>query len=188
MMFGNYIEPEYHYFFSCIGSKPQFSHVTLQKRIWVQYCVFDLSVLGLMKPWQFVFNGTLTVQYASGLSPTTLYQSFVTCRFAKVEGDPKRQKVFTISNPIGASKPPSFLQRWNTKTFTLEQAIPKEGSLSAIAVSDNGTYVATGSMFDGTVEIYTAFNLQVMLHYLVPIALGFDLTFTAYAWEVLLRH
>ena len=94
------------------------------------------------------------------------------CRFAKVEGDPKRQKVFTISNPIGASKPPSFLQRWNTKTFTLEQAIPKEGSLSAIAVSDNGTYVATGSMFDGTVEIYTAFNLQVILHYLIPIGLS----------------
>ena len=89
---------------------------------------------------------------------------FKHCRFAKVEGDAKRQKVFTISNPIGASKPPSFLQRWNTKTFTLEQAIPKEGSLSAIAVSDNGAFVAIGSMFDGTVEIFTAFNLQVMHH------------------------
>ena len=83
------------------------------------------------------------------------------CRFAKVEGDIKRQKVFTISNPIGASKPPAFLQRWNTKTFTLEQAITKEGSLSAIAVSDNGNFVAIGTMFDGTIEIYTAFNLQV---------------------------
>ena len=89
--------------------------------------------------------------------------------------------MFTISNPIGASKPPSFLQRWNTKTFTLEQAIPKEGSLSAIAVSDNGTFVATGSMFDGTVEIYTAFNLQVMLHYLLYCVLLF-LTFKPYVW------
>ena len=37
----------------------------------------------------------------------------------------------------------------------------REGSLSALAVSDNGHFVATGSMFDGTVEIYIAFNLQV---------------------------
>ena len=94
-------------------------------------------------------------------TPKGVKYLFKRIRFAKVEGDPKRQKVFTISNPIGASKPPSFLQRWNTKTFTLEQAIPKEGSLSAIAVSDNGNFVAIGSMFDGTVEIYTAFNLQV---------------------------
>ena len=35
------------------------------------------------------------------------------------------------------------------------------GSLSALAVTDNGNYVATGSMFDGTVEIYTTFNLAV---------------------------
>jgi hypothetical protein len=69
--------------------------------------------------------------------------------------------VFTISNPIGASKPPSYLQRWDGKTFSLEQAVARQGSLSALAVSDNGTYVATGSMFDGAVEIYIAFNLQV---------------------------
>ena len=36
-----------------------------------------------------------------------------------------------------------------------------EGSLSALAVSDNGNFIATGSMFDGTVEIYIAFNLKV---------------------------
>jgi hypothetical protein len=36
-----------------------------------------------------------------------------------------------------------------------------EGCLSALAVSDNGNFVATGTMFDGTVEIYIAFNLKV---------------------------
>ena len=36
-----------------------------------------------------------------------------------------------------------------------------EGSLSALAVSDSGDFVATGSMFDGTVEIYIAYNLRV---------------------------
>ena len=35
------------------------------------------------------------------------------------------------------------------------------GALSALAVSDNGNFVATGSMFDGTIEIYIAFNLAV---------------------------
>lgn len=83
-------------------------------------------------------------------------------RFGRVEGDPKKSKIFSIVNPVGASKPPSYLQRWDTKTFQLEQKIPfTEGSLSALAVSDNGNFVATGSMFDGTVEIFVAFNLQV---------------------------
>ena len=65
---------------------------------------------------------------------------------------------------MGASKPPSYLQRFDSKTFTLEQSRPfHNGSLSAIAVSDNGNFVATGSMFDGTVEIFIAYNLQVGL-------------------------
>ena len=81
-----------------------------------------------------------------------------------MDGDAKKSKVFSIVNPVGASKPPSYLQRWDSKTFQLEQKIPfTEGSLSALAVSDNGNFVATGSMFDGTVEIFVAFNLQVSL-------------------------
>ena len=64
---------------------------------------------------------------------------------------------------VGASKPPSYLQRWDPKSYTIEQAIPISGSLSALATSDNGHFVATGSMFDGTVEIYTAFNLMVSI-------------------------
>ena len=44
----------------------------------------------------------------------------------------------------------------------LFKAIPApQGSLSALAVSDNGNFVATGSMFDGTVEIFIAYNLTV---------------------------
>lgn len=70
--------------------------------------------------------------------------------------------MFSISNPVGASKPPSYLQRWDGKTFQLEQSRPFEGSLSALAVSDNGNFVATGSMFDGTVEIMIAYNLEVV--------------------------
>lgn len=80
-------------------------------------------------------------------------------RFGRVEGDSRKYKVFTIVNPVGASKPPSYLHRWNSKSYTIEQGVAVIGSLSALAVTDNGNYVATGSMFDGTVEIYTTFNL-----------------------------
>ena len=87
----------------------------------------------------------------------------------------RKYKVFTIVNPVGASKPPSYLHRWNSKSYTIEQGVAVIGSLSALAVTDNGNYVATGSMFDGTVEIYTTFNLAVStfcLRLLGPIVLS----------------
>ena len=43
---------------------------------------------------------------------------FKRVRFGKVEGDPRRSKVFTITNPVGASKPPSYLQRWDGEITT----------------------------------------------------------------------
>lgn len=82
-------------------------------------------------------------------------------KFGRVENDARKFKVFTISNPVGQSKPPSYLHRWDPKSFTIEQGVPISGSLSALAVSDNGNFVATGAMSDGTVEIYTSFNLAV---------------------------
>ena len=54
-----------------------------------------------------------------------LKYAFKRIRFAKVEGDPKKYKVFTIVNPVGASKPPSYLQRWNAKSWTVEQQVMK---------------------------------------------------------------
>eukprot|EP00095_Tigriopus_kingsejongensis_P010901 maker-scaffold348_size200312-snap-gene-0.31 protein:Tk10901 transcript:maker-scaffold348_size200312-snap-gene-0.31-mRNA-1 annotation:"GA21593" len=91
--------------------------------------------------------------------PRGIKYMFKRAKFGRVEGSSKNYKIFTISNPMGASKPPSFLQRWDGKNCLLEQAVKFQGSLSAMAVSDNGNYVATGSMFDGTVEIFIAFNL-----------------------------
>jgi len=90
---------------------------------------------------------------------TSLKYAFKRIRFAKIEGDPKKYKVVTIVNPVGASKPPSYLQRWNAKSWTVEQQVSVDGALSALAVSDNGNFVATGSMFDGTVEIFITFSL-----------------------------
>ena len=53
-------------------------------------------------------------------------------------------------------------QRWNAKSWTVEHQVSSgsDGALSALAVSDNGNYVATGAMFEGIVEVYIAFSLQ----------------------------
>ena len=53
--------------------------------------------------------------------PNKLKYLFKRVRFGRVEGDAKKHKVFTIVNPVGASKPPSYLQRWSTKTYAIEQ-------------------------------------------------------------------
>ena len=50
-----------------------------------------------------------------------------------------------------------FLFKCGSYIFALQVSV--DGALSALAVSDNGNFVATGSMFDGTVEVYVAFSL-----------------------------
>merc|ERR1719397_301811 len=94
-------------------------------------------------------------------SPNNVKYLYKRIKFGCVEGDNKKYKVYTISNPIGSSKAPSFLHRWNTQSYTVEQAVPTLGNAySALAVSDNGNFVATGTMSEGLVDIYTAFNLN----------------------------
>ena len=46
-------------------------------------------------------------------------------KFGCVEGDNKKYKVYTISNPIGSSKVPSFLHRWNTQSYTVEGKVAR---------------------------------------------------------------
>ncbi len=48
-------------------------------------------------------------------TPRGIRYLFKRVRFGKVEGDPKRFKTFTITNPVGSSKPPSYLQKWDGK-------------------------------------------------------------------------
>merc|ERR1719228_2453340 len=52
--------------------------------------------------------------------PNGVKYFFKRVKFGCVEGDNKRYKVYTISNPIGSSKVPSFLHRWNTQSYTVE--------------------------------------------------------------------
>ena len=49
-------------------------------------------------------------------------------RFGRIDGESRRFKVFTIVNPVGASKPPSYLQRWDPKSYTIGKRIAKEST------------------------------------------------------------
>ena len=55
--------------------------------------------------------------------PNNVKYLYKRVKFGCVEGDIKKYKVYTISNPIGSSKAPSFLHRWNTQSYTVEQAV-----------------------------------------------------------------
>ena len=57
---------------------------------------------------------------------------FKRVKFGCVEGDNKKYKVYTISNPIGSSKVPSFLHRWNTQSYTVEGKVPRYKTLKIV--------------------------------------------------------
>ncbi|KAG8228405.1 hypothetical protein J437_LFUL003878 [Ladona fulva] len=82
--------------------------------------------------------------------------------------------LFTISNRVGwqgahglcKGGVGAYLHLWNP---TPEGGEPIKGitcgeSLSALAVSDDGRFVSTGTMFSGSVDIFIAFSLQRVLH------------------------
>jgi prolactin regulatory element-binding protein len=89
-------------------------------------------------------------------------------RFGMVEGDVNNIRLFVLVNPVGRlGRRKAFLQLWLPEDGSLKRAVPCNDSLSALAVSDDGRFVAVGTMFGGSVSVYTAFNLQV--HILVTI-------------------
>jgi prolactin regulatory element-binding protein len=90
---------------------------------------------------------------------------FKRCRFAVIEGNPGKYRLFTLANPLGKTgKQKGFLQLWNTSTGKLNNIVEIDESLSALAVRDDGRFVAVGTMFTGSVSIYVAFSLQKVLH------------------------
>lgn len=82
------------------------------------------------------------------------------CRYGIVEGDLKKTRLFTISNPVVGSKNPGIVAKWCGKTFRQERTQSLPGVLSSLALSDDGRYLATGTM-GGTVYLIIAFSLQV---------------------------
>jgi prolactin regulatory element-binding protein len=86
-------------------------------------------------------------------------------RYATIEGNNERYRMFTISNPIGKSgKVKGFLQQWNIETGRLNNITGFDEVLSTLAVRDDGRFVAVGTMSTGSVYIYIAFSLQKVLH------------------------
>ncbi|XP_069698458.1 guanine nucleotide-exchange factor SEC12 [Periplaneta americana] len=87
------------------------------------------------------------------------------CRFGMVEGDVNKNRLFVLTNPVGRpGKLKAFLQLWLPEDGSLKKAVPCNESLSALAVSDDGRFVAVGTMFSGSVSVYIAFSLQRALH------------------------
>ncbi|XP_014251816.1 prolactin regulatory element-binding protein [Cimex lectularius] len=91
---------------------------------------------------------------------------FKRCRFGPVEEDKKKSRVYTISNSKGTSSKndKGVLQQWDgSDEATLRKTITIDESLSALAVRDDGRFIAVGTMFTGSVFIYIAFSLQRVL-------------------------
>ncbi|KAK7604151.1 hypothetical protein V9T40_004424 [Parthenolecanium corni] len=77
------------------------------------------------------------------------------CRFSAYEGDLNKPALFTITKP-------SLIQLWNPKSGNLYNQVKCDEDLSALAVRNDGRFLAVGTMFSGSVFIYTTFNLQVI--------------------------
>ncbi|XP_012233276.1 guanine nucleotide-exchange factor SEC12 [Linepithema humile] len=85
------------------------------------------------------------------------------CRFRKLTEDKTKIDLFILSNAVVA-KNLSFLQLWDAHVGTIAKSAPYKEALSALAVSDDGKFVAVGTMFSGSVDIFVAFSLRKALH------------------------
>lgn len=69
-----------------------------------------------------------------------------------------------MANPTGvAKKQKSYLQKWIPDEGVLVKVAEFDESLAALAVRDDGRFVAVGTMFSGSVSIYIAFSMQVSI-------------------------
>ncbi|XP_018315218.1 prolactin regulatory element-binding protein [Mycetomoellerius zeteki] len=85
------------------------------------------------------------------------------CRFRKLAENKTKLDLFVLSNAV-AAKNPSFLQLWDVHTGAITKSASYKEALSALAVSDDGKFVAVGTMFSGSVDIFVAFSLRKALH------------------------
>lgn len=93
--------------------------------------------------------------------PSGVKYLFKRSRFGSVEG--RSCKLFTTSNPVaGGRDAQGWLHSWDDGKIC--RAISVSEPTSALAVRDDGTFLAIGTMFSGSVSIYIAFSLQRVLH------------------------
>ncbi|XP_078046808.1 guanine nucleotide-exchange factor SEC12 [Augochlora pura] len=95
--------------------------------------------------------------------PNSLKYMYKRCRFRKFEEAKSKTQLFILSNTM-TGKNISFLQMWDIDSGSIVKSAPYKETLSALAVSDDGKFVAVGTMFSGSVDIYVAFSLRRALH------------------------
>ncbi|KAJ8683475.1 hypothetical protein QAD02_019267 [Eretmocerus hayati] len=99
---------------------------------------------------------------------------FKRCRFRKIVADKPKgpTQLFSLSNSLPtrdkktgrSSGHYGYLQLWNLETGVVEKSVTYRENLSELAVSDDGKFVAIGTMSSGTVDIFIAFSLSKVLH------------------------
>lgn len=104
-------------------------------------------------------SGKKVIQLAL-LTPAVKYK-FAWARYGRVEDRAKEARLFTVSNPVAGSKNPGIVVSWCGRKYTELRRQTLPGVLSNLAVTDDGRYLATGTM-DGDVIIMVAFSLQVL--------------------------
>ncbi|EFA04425.1 prolactin regulatory element-binding protein [Tribolium castaneum] len=86
-------------------------------------------------------------------------------RFGVIEGEERKSALYMLANPTGlAKKQKSYLQQWLPDEGVIKKSAEFDESLAALAVRNDGRFVAVGTMFSGSVMIYIAFSLQRVLH------------------------
>lgn len=95
--------------------------------------------------------------------PDGIKYMYKRCRFRKLAEDEKKNDLFMLTNAI-AAKNSSFLQLWDANAGAITKSAPYKEALSALAVSNDGKFVAVGTMFSGSVDIFVAFSLRKALH------------------------
>lgn len=84
------------------------------------------------------------------------------CRFGAVEEDRDKSRLFVLTNPTSKpGKMSAYLQLWEPENGTLKKSTAFSENVAALAVRDDGRFVAVGTMFTGSVDIFVAFSLQV---------------------------
>lgn len=98
---------------------------------------------------------------------------FKRCRFRKTVADSAAipQQLFALSKSLpprdrrNRSKTQyGYLQLWSVDLGQIEKLVTYKEDLSALAVSDDGKFVAVGTMSSGTVDMFIAFSLQKVWH------------------------
>lgn len=85
-----------------------------------------------------------------------------------MEEEPKKSRLFLICNPVSrVGKQVAYLQLWDPVKGRFSRSAQSDESLSALAVRDDGRFVAVGTMFTGTVDVYIAFSLQVIIRLII---------------------